>query len=110
MMGRTISLVLLLSLGITIGIAKADFTFGTPTNLGPTVNSPQSDVPCFISVDDLELYFQSERSGGYGNSDIWVTTRETADNNWSTALNLGLPVNSSSVDTSAEMSTDGIEL
>jgi hypothetical protein len=95
---------------ISAGSAKADFTFGEPENLGPTVNSPQSDVPCFISVDGLELYFFSERSGGLGNSDIWVTKRETVDDDWCTPLNLGPPVNSSSVETYAKVSADGLEL
>jgi len=38
-MKKTISLVLVLELGPTTESANADFTFGTPTNLGPNVNS-----------------------------------------------------------------------
>ncbi|MBN2130159.1 MAG: PD40 domain-containing protein [Sedimentisphaerales bacterium] len=39
--------------------AQADFAFGEPTNLGPTVNSSSDDgAPC-ISPDGLELYFCS---------------------------------------------------
>jgi hypothetical protein len=91
-------------------ISRADFTFGNPTNLGPTVNSPRSDVPCFMSVDGLELYFFSERPGGFGNSDIWVTTRETVDDHWGTPLNLGSPVNSSYLEIYAMVSSDGLEL
>jgi hypothetical protein len=109
-MKKAITLVVVLALAPTSEIANADFTFGTPSNLGPIVNSPQSDVPCFMSVDGLELYFQSERSGGYGSGDIWVTTRETADDNWGTPLNLGPLVNSSFGDGSAEISANGLEL
>ncbi|MHC4072456.1 MAG: LamG-like jellyroll fold domain-containing protein [Planctomycetota bacterium] len=92
------------------GIAKADFTFGTPSNLGPTVNSSRSDVFCFISVDGLEFCFDSDRPGGFGDRDLWVTTRSTVDDDWGTPLNLGPPVNSSAVDISAEISADGLEL
>ena len=35
--------------------ANADFTFGTPTNLGPTVNSSTGDGSPSISADGLEL-------------------------------------------------------
>jgi hypothetical protein len=102
--------ILVLTLGLIAEVSNADFTFGTPNNLGSIVNSPQSDVPCFVSVDGLELYFFSERSGGFGNSDIWVTTRETVDDDWGTPLNLGPPVNSSYLDTYANVSADGLEL
>ncbi len=63
--------------GIVIagGSAKADFTFGEPTNLGPIVNSSGVDsAPC-ISPDGLSLYFHSTRAGGFGLRDLWVTAR-----------------------------------
>jgi len=41
------------------GNVKADFTFGEPTNLGPTVNSPDAEFGPCISADELELYFHS---------------------------------------------------
>ncbi len=63
-------------------VAKADFTFGTPTNLGPTVNSSAGDDMPSISADGLELYFGSNRPGGSGNLDLWVTTRDTKDDEW----------------------------
>lgn len=59
------------------GSAKADFTFGEPVNLGPTVNSSAEDVGPSISTDGLELYFLSERPGGYGGADIWISRRAT---------------------------------
>ncbi|MHC4216282.1 MAG: hypothetical protein ACYSWP_23260, partial [Planctomycetota bacterium] len=44
--------------------AKADFRFGSYTNLGSPVNTSRSDgTPC-ISPDGLSLYFTSNRSGG----------------------------------------------
>ena len=93
-MKKTISLVLVLALGLTGKVAKADFAFGTPTNLGPTVNSSSEDAVAHTSADGLTLFFQSKRPGGYGNVDIWMTRRETKDAPWTTPTNLGLPVNS----------------
>jgi len=74
-------LILLISM---VGSANADYIFGTPTNLGPTVNSVSNDQGPSISADGLSLYFSDHenapyRPGGYGRSDIWVTTRQTKD-------------------------------
>jgi len=96
------------------GSVKADFTFGEPTNLGPTVNSSANDwAPC-ISADGLSLYFASARPGGYGGTymgfDIWGTTRETTEGDWSTPVNVGLPVNSAFDETQPCLSADGLSL
>ena len=81
--------------------------WGTPTNLGSTVNSPYEDgLPC-VSADGLELYFYSNRPGGYGGFDAWVTTRATKDDDWGTPVNLGPTVNTSAFDGAATISADG---
>lgn len=41
-------------------------------NLGESVNSDQNDRCPAFSPDFSLFYFDSERSGGYGNKDIWV--------------------------------------
>ena len=33
--------------------ARADFIFGEPTNLGPTINSPHADFPGSFTSDGL---------------------------------------------------------
>ena len=90
--------------------AKADFTFGEPTNLGPTVNSSHPDAPDCISSDGLKLYLDSDKAGGYGLWDIWVTTRETIDDDWCAPVNLGPPINTNYDDAAACISSDGMEL
>jgi len=65
-----------------------------PINLGPNVNSGSSDVGTSISSDGLTLFFDSGRPGGYGDVDIWVTTRPTTDAEW------GPPVNCPSINSS----------
>jgi Tol biopolymer transport system component len=92
------------------GSARADFAFGKPVNLGPTINSENSDwLPC-ISADGLEMYFSSNRAGGYGDQDIYVTTRSTADADWGPPVNLGPTVNGPSEDSCAFISADGLTL
>jgi len=92
------------------GSAKADFAFGEPKNLGPSVNSSSTDAAPCISADGLSLYFFSLRPGGYGGWDIWVTTRDTTDEEWGPPVNLGPIVNSSAEDAGPHISADGLSL
>ena len=94
----------------TASNAHADFTFGEPTDLGPTVNSSASDGTPSISADGLELYFISLRPGGLGYGDIWVTKRASIDDDWGNPVNLGPPVNSSSYELCPYISHDGLTL
>lgn len=106
---RTVSM-MVVSLLIAAGHARADFVFGEPINLGPTVNSGSEEAGPYVSADGLCLYFNSTRSGGYGNHDLWVTTRKTVLDPWGTPVNLGPTVNSSSNDGPASISANGLEL
>ena len=51
----------------TCSSMNADFTFGTPVNLGPAVSSSYYELGPCISPDGLLLYCDSDRSGGYDN-------------------------------------------
>ena len=66
-----------------------------PINLGPTVNSTSMDRAPAISKDGLSLYFASNRLGGFGGEDIYVSQRETRDDEWGPAMNLGPTINTS---------------
>ena len=96
------------------------FTFDKPTNLGPVVNTSYHDVfPC-VSPDGLELYFGSDRPGGYGSAesrsgeygstDIWVAGRATMSDSWGEPVNLGPRVNTRASETPTCISSDGLEL
>jgi len=91
-------------------VAKADFVFGVPTNLGPTVNSPSSEESPSISADGLILIFHSNRPDGYGSLDLWMTTRATTIEPWGEAVNLGPLVNTPEVDWCPSLSPDGCTL
>ena len=56
-----------------------------PINLGPTVNSTAMDRGPAISKDGLSLYFASNRLGSFGGEDIYVSQRETRDDEWGPA-------------------------
>jgi len=84
--------------------------WGTPVNLGPTVNSSAWDGGPSISADGLFLFFNSYRPGGFGNGDMWVTTRASVSDPWGTPLNLGPTVNTSAWEAPSSTSADGSTL
>ncbi len=87
-----------------------DADWGPPENLGPTVNTPSDDGPGSISADGLSLYFASNRAGGFGSYDTWVTTRATKGGVWGIPVNLGPTVNSATGDDHPSISADGLSL
>ena len=95
---------------ISASVVKMVFDFDTPANLGSTVNSPANEASPNISPDGLSLYFQSDRSGGSGGWDLWVTKRKKISDAWSTPMNLGQIINSSVDETSPNISTDNLTL
>ena len=109
-MKRTIALVLVLTLGLASEVVNADFTFGTPTNLGPTVNSASIEGAPSVTADGLELYFECDRPSGFGRNDMWVTTRATTNDPWREPVNLGPTVNTSYWDGASNISADGLSL
>jgi WD40-like Beta Propeller Repeat len=47
-----------------------------PVNLGPTVNSSANDLQAALSDDAEVLLFSSNRPGGLGSDDLWMSKRE----------------------------------
>jgi hypothetical protein len=84
--------------------------WGAPVNLGPTVNSSVLDWSPTISADELLLVFCSDRPGGIGKSDLWMTRRSTTEGPWSEPVNLGPPVNSPDIEATPSISADGLLL
>ena len=80
--------------------ASVDDPWGTPTNLGPPVNTVFDEGNPALSRDGHYLFFQSIRPGGFGGIDLWVSYREHThdDFDWQPAVNLGAGVNSSADD------------
>lgn len=76
--------------------------WGEPRNIGEPINSSDNELfPFFVS--NTKLYFSSERSGGYGGMDIWVTEIQ---NGWSQPKPLEQPINSPQDDFSCYISSD----
>jgi len=80
--------------------------WGTPVNLGPTVNSAYREhFPC-ISSDGLALFFDSTRPGGEGGFDLYMSRRATKEDAWGMPVNLG-PVISAGTAITPHISRDG---
>ena len=77
-------------------------TWGTPKNLGETINTKGNEMFPFIH-EDGSLYFASDGHGGLGGLDIYKATPGLA----SAPQNLGAPVNSSRDDFAFVMNSTG---
>ncbi len=71
--------------------------WGTPINLGPTVNTEYDEEAPFLHYDGRTLYFSSNGHTGYGGHDLFLT-RLGEDNKWGKPENLGKGINTASDD------------
>lgn len=87
---------------------NANGTFNTPTNVAE-LNSPALNRGLNIRRDGLEIFFSSDRDGGSGGRDIYVSTRPSLAAPWNQPVNLG-SINSPGSDQSPFLSPDGSTL
>ena len=81
--------------------------WSVPVNLGPVVNSSAADMNAGLSPDQHALYFGSNRPGGMGGNDIWVSHRTCLQCAWETPVNLGTAINTSTNEGAPTLSDDG---
>lgn len=67
-------------------------TYGTPKDMGASVNTPNWETHGTLSADGQTFYFVSDRPGGIGGRDIWKVVK-LPNGQWSKASNLGAPIN-----------------
>lgn len=92
----------------SLSAADPHFTgWSTPVNLGPAMNTAGLESGPALSKDGLSLYFHSDRPGGVGGSDIWVSQRQSRDDPWGPPQDLGPTVNSAGSDSVPALSRDG---
>jgi hypothetical protein len=90
---------------IYVSAAMADGTFG-PASPVAELNSPANDQRPSVRFDGLELFLFSDDVGTLGGADLWVSTRETLSQAWSTPVNLGPTVNTASTDQQPYIAAD----
>lgn len=80
-----------------ISFQTGEHSYSKPKKL--TINTPNDDFGPFICADNKTMYFASDRPGGLGQADIYVTYRlDSSWLNWSKPKNIGAPVNTKGFD------------
>jgi Tol biopolymer transport system component len=86
-------------------ILLPDGTFG-PATFVSELSSASDDFDPAVRRDGLEMFLSSDRPGTNGAADLWVSTRATTADHWSTPVNLGSVVNSPPRPPDVEQSND----
>jgi hypothetical protein len=77
-----------------------------PVLLGKEINTGKWTAHPFIAPDESYLIWDSEREGGYGGTDIYITYRQK-DGSWGPAINMGDKINSDKKEFYASVTPDG---
>jgi hypothetical protein len=77
-----------------------------PMNVGPPLNTQYNDMYAILTADELTVYFTSDRPGGLGGDDLWVSRRVSPDAPWEAPENLAI-LNSQFADSLSVFSTSG---
>ena len=94
---------------IYVSRERADGTFG-PASMVAALSTAANDQMPNVSRDGLELVFVSDRAGGQGALDVYVSHRSSTAGDWSAPVNLGPAVNTAAAETRPSLSGDGERL
>ena len=81
-----------------------DSDWSTPQPFGGTINTPAYEGMPTLTADNRSLYFVSDRPGGYGGLDIWVTKFENGL--WQLPVNAGPVINTAGDETTPFIGLD----
>ena len=77
-----------------------------PERLGININSKENDIWAYVTADGNTLLFSSDRPGGYGGYDIYMSEKlSTGD--WGKPINLGPEINSAKDEICPVLMPDG---
>lgn len=77
-----------------VAMATGEQRFNTPVNLGADINTPANEAAPTLAADGKTLYFASDRPGGSGGYDLYVTRRlDDTWQRWAPPRNLGTDIN-----------------
>ena len=105
----TLSAIIALAM-MAVSAFSQNNAFSALQNLGGTVNSADADQLPTPAPNGLSLYFFSNRPGGQGGNDIWVSRRATLSAAWGAPQNLGATVNTSLNEAITNISPNGLEM
>jgi hypothetical protein len=90
---------------IFVSTRLGDGSFGPAVAVGELNDAAANDIQPNVRKDGREVVFSSNRSGSQG-QDIWVSTRESVFDAWSTPVNVGTGVNTAAAETRPSLSWD----
>ena len=82
----------------------ARWSFGPATPVAELNDQTANDIQPNVRKDGLEVVFSSNRTGTFGGQDVWIATRDSVDEPWSTPLNAGAGVNTAAGETRPSLS------
>ena len=85
---------------------KIEGGYALPEKLPAEINSPYPEIGPWINSDETLLLFSSERPGGLGGMDLYLSRRKPGGP-WLSAVNLGSPVNTPFGEAIPTLSPDG---
>ncbi|HEY5922090.1 MAG TPA: hypothetical protein VIV11_10490 [Kofleriaceae bacterium] len=89
--------------------AFATGPFGMPTNITELSSPTALDDDPTLTADMLEIYFNSDRVGGTGGADIWVSRRTSTTEAWSVPSPVA-ELNTTVDESTPEISADGLTM
>lgn len=82
-----------------VSFRTGENSYSKPVNLGPVINTAGNEGSPFLAADNKTLYFNSNGHPGYGDMDLFMTTRlDDTWTHWSEPVNLGPHINSPQFD------------
>lgn len=87
---------------------KSGDNWSKPKNIGKPVNSIYWESQPSLSSDGKTLYFSSNRRGGFGGRDLWVT--HFSNGKWQQPQNLGPTINTRNDETTPFIHPNGVSL
>ena len=92
-----------------VSFLQPDNSWSEPKSLGKKINLKKyNEMTPYIAADGETLYFSSDRPGGLGDNDIWMTKRlDSTWQAWTDPVNLGSPINTADWDAFFTMDAGG---
>ncbi|MBQ3658233.1 MAG: PD40 domain-containing protein [Bacteroidales bacterium] len=91
--------------GMILVSKKVGDSWGEPVALNANINTDYRETGATLSKDGNKLYFASNRPGGQGGLDLYVSERVNGD--WGPAVNLGKTINTSADEEGPFIAPDG---
>lgn len=90
--------------------SAANLSAWSPATALAELNTPFADGCPFLTKRGDALYFNSNRPGGYGNSDLYVSYWDSDAQRWGTPINLGPGINTASAEQCPVLLNSGKEM